>query len=490
MDATYSLHWLDLVIIAIYFALILATGFWFGRGERDTKDFFLGARRQPWFVVSLSIIATEVSAITFLIVPGNAFAGDWWYLQMYAGSVIGRLLIVYLLLPAYYRSNVTTIYEYLGQRFGPWTRATASLMFMASRVIGSGIRLLAASLAIAVVFDCPLHWVVIAAASVAIAYTSFGGIKSIIWTDALQALVFLGGAGAVLVYLFLQTPGSWSENLLSLSEAGKLQCYRSGFNFTSERLFWVLLIHATVQNLAALGADQDLTQRMLTCPDIKRSQRALLFNTVAGLPIVCTFLLIGSMLYLWQQHTSASLSIDTTVKPNQVFAVFIMTSLPAGLKGLLIAGIFSAAMSSVDSALGALSSTAVMDFYKPYVKRNATETHYLTISRVFTVAFGILLAVIALAFADSQNLLDKVFSWASLIFGGMLGAFLLGVLTKNRGNDRANVVAMLSSVALLVAIKFLQEHYDVDYLAWPWWVVLGTAWTVGLGACFPSGKRD
>lgn len=480
---------LDLVVLAVYFGAILAVGLWFGRGERDTHDYFLGGRRQHWLTVGLSIIATEVSALTFLIVPGRSFAEDFWYLQMYVGAFIGKVLIVYLLLPAFYGGSVTTVYEYLGQRFGPWTRTTGSLMFFASRIVGSGIRLLAASLAIAIVFDWPLTWVVIGAAGIAVAYTTFGGIKAIIWTDALQALVFIGGAVAVVVFLFLKTPGDWTQNLSAAYDAGKFHTFHGGWNPNSDRLFWVLMIHTTVVTMAAMGTDQDLTQRMLTCPDLRKGQRSLLFNAVAGLPIVCLFLLIGTLLFVFYEVApSVSAPVGQEAEPDRIFAHFIGTALPVGvgLKGLLVAGIFSAAMSSLDSALGALSSTAVTDFYRPYIKRGAGEAHYLRAARWFTFFFGVLLAGVAIAFAGADDLLEEAFGWVSLIFGGLLGIFLLGVTTKRRGRDRRNVAAMLSSVAILVALKYTQEHTGITWIAWPWWVVIGAGWTYVVGACFQT----
>ncbi|MHC4696652.1 MAG: sodium:solute symporter family transporter [Planctomycetota bacterium] len=499
-----TLAGLDLAVLGAYFTAILAVGLWFGRGERGTHDYFLGAKRQHWLVVGMSIIATEVSALTFINVPADAFKGDWNYLQMYAGSFVGRVLIVFFLLPAFYGSAVTTVYEYLGKRFGPWTRTTASLMFFASRILGSGFRLLAASLAIAVVFDWPLVWVVIGAAGIAVAYTTFGGIKAIIWTDALQAMIFLGGGLAVVIALFALTPGSWTQNLSAAYEAGKFHTFTWGWNPNNDKVFWVLLVHATVMNMAALGTDQDLTQRMLTCPDLRRGQRSLMFNAFAGLPIVCLFLLIGALMYVYYHARPAeALPSEVLDRNDRIFPYFIAHALPAGygLKGLLVAGIFAAAMSSLDSALGAMSSTAVTDFYRPLVsgwhgqaqRRRAvakSEAHYLRVARLFAVLFGVLLAAVALAFAGNDDLLWAVFKWVGLIFGGMLGIFLLAVATKNRGNDRINAVAMLSSVALLVGVKYTQERYGVVYIAWPWWVVVGTAWTFIVSICFRTKHRE
>ena len=488
----------DLCVLGGYFLAILAVGIWFGRGERTTHDFFLGGRRQPWIVVGLSIVATEVSALTFIGVPADAFHGDWSYLQMYAGAFLGRMLIIWLLLPAFYGGSVTTVYEYLGQRFGPGTRTTASLMFFASRILGSGIRLLAASIAIAVVFQWPLTWVIIGCAAVAVAYTTFGGIKAIIWTDALQAIVFLGGGVAVVIFFALSTDGGLSALVSHASESGKLHTVTWSLDPNNTRSFWVLTIHATILNMAALGTDQDLTQRMLTCPDLRRGQRSLLLNAFMGLPIVCLFLLIGTLIWSYfETHAGLVLPAEVVGSRNQIFPHFIAHVLPSGygIKGLLVAGIFAAAMSSLGSALGAMSSTAVTDFYRPLKRllqrgkvtlanESGSDQRELLIARGLTLFFGVVLAAVAIAFKNHDDLLWEAFKWVGLIFGGMLGVFLLGVTTRNRGHDVANVAAMLTSVLGLVLIKHYQEATSVVYIAWPWWVVIGTGWTFGVGACF------
>lgn len=499
---------LDLVVVVAYFGAILAIGLWFGRGEQTTHDYFLGGRKQHWLVVGLSIVATEVSALTFINVPADSFAGDWNYLQMYAGAFLGRVVIVLLLLPAFYGGSVTTVYEYLGQRFGPWTRTVASLMFMASRIVGSGIRLLAAGIAISVVFDWPLHWVLVGSAAVAVTYTTYGGIKAIIWTDAFQALIFLGGAVAVIVFLLMAIPGDWGSNLTAAQQSGKLHTFTWSGGFNNEKLFWLLLISATVQNCAALGVDQDLTQRMLTCPDLRRGQWSLMFNAAMGLPIVCMFLLIGTLMSQYYQAGGAASLPDHVISHNdRIFPHFIATALPSGygLRGLLVAGIFAAAMSSLDSALGALSSTAVTDFYRPFVTRRrarifaangdsaraeARGAGELRVARLCTFLFGVLLTGVALAFAGYDELLWEAFKWVGLIFGGMLGVFLLGVTTQTRGHDLANVVAMVSSVLILAAIKSYQERTGIILLAWPWWVVVGTGWTYLVAAAFRREGSD
>jgi len=482
---------LDWLVLAVYFAAILGVGLLFGRGERSTHDFFLGGRTQHWLIVGLSILATELSAVTFVLVPADSFRTDWTYLQMYAGAILGRVLIAVLLLPAFYGRSVTTVYEYLGRRFGPWTRTTASALFVVSRLIGSGIRLLAASLAIAVVFDWPVTLVIIGTACVAVAYTTFGGIKAIIWTDALQALVFLGGGVAVVIFMLVSVPGGLTSSIEAAYDAGKFRVFTWSGNLNCEKLFWVLLISSTVQNMAAMGTDQDMTQRMLTCPDLRRGQRSLLFNTLIGLPTVCLFLVIGSLMFAYSQTVPGSFPAELGDRGDRLFPYFIANVLPAGvgLRGLLVAGVFAAAMSSLDSALGALSSTAVTDFYRPICGSRISERHALIAARCFTFFFGLLLVAIALGFSSYDELLWEVFRWAGLVLGAMLGVFLLGVLTRRRGRDGFNVIAMLTSVVLLVALKLYQEQTGLVYIAWPWWVVVGSAWTFLWGMCLSTSPR-
>lgn len=479
---------LDTLVLIIYFAAILGVGLWFGRRESSAHDYYLGGRRQPWIIVGLSILATELSALTFIGVPFKSFDEDCHYLQFYIGAFVGKMVVVWLLLPAFYRGNVTTIYEYMGQRFGPCTRMTGSILFFISRIIGSGLRLLAASLAISVVFGWNLYVVICASAAIAIAYTTFGGIKAIIWTDALQAFVFIAGAVGALIFMFVTIPGSWTENLQVAEDVGKFNVININTNVGDERNLLVIFIHTLFLNAAVFGGDQDMTHRMLTCRDIRSSQRSLTFNAIIGAPIVMLFLLVGVMMFVYNQSQVAN-SI-TLESDDKVFPQFIAQAIPAGwgLRGLLIAAVFAAAMSSLDSALGALSSTAVIDFYKPYVNKTASERHYLSVGRTFTFGFGILLTLMAILLANQKDLLFEAFEWASLIFGSLLGILLLGVLTKKRGHDILNVLAMLSAAAFLCYIKATQDDNDATII-WPWWIVIGTGWTFFVGLLAPTRQH-
>jgi Na+/proline symporter len=245
--------------------------------------------------------------------------------------------------------------------------------------------------------------------------------------------------------------------------------------------------------MAAMGTDQDLTQRMLTCPNLRASQRSLIFNAFAGLPILCAFLMIGTLLFVYfESRPDDILPAHVVNRRELVLPYFISNGLPhnSGLQGLMVAAIFAAAMGSLSSAIGALASTAVTDFYRPFFKSDRTERHYLTAARMFTALFGMLLIIMALACQNvSGSLLWAVFRWVSLVFGGMLGIFLLGVTTRTRGNDRFNVLAMLSSVVLLVGIMLVQQWLTKVYIAWPWWIVLGTVWTYFVAAAAPTRRQ-
>ncbi len=503
-----------------YFAVTLAVGFWSGRRERNTTDFFLGGRRQHWLLAGMSIIATEVSALTLIGVPAEAYAADWSYLQLYAGAFLGRWLIVFLLLPAFYGGSVTTVYEYLGQRFGRRTQTTAALCFMFSKIVGGSIRVLASAIAVSETFDWSLPWVIGGMMVVVTAYTTHGGIKAILWTDLLQALTFIGGGGAALVFLFLLVPGAWHENVAAAWHSGKMHTFtwRPAEGVPWDKVFWLLLVSSTLQNMAALGTDQDLTQRMLTCRDVRQSQRSLIFNLFAGFPIVCLFLSVGTMLYLAYSGGHAP-GPTPNVSREGVFPFFIANTLPSGvgLRGLLVTAIFAASMSSAASALGALSSSAVTDLYRPFMTLRApqgharSEAHYLRVARGLTFAFGAILAAVAFGLRGSQGLLWEALSWAGLVFGAMLGVFLLGVLTKTRGSDRANLWIMFSSAVLLAWFKIGQSVFPTEparsadgvpswmlflfpawqsAVVWPWWIIIGTVWTFGWGCCFarPAGS--
>ncbi|MFH1038142.1 MAG: sodium:solute symporter [PVC group bacterium] len=476
---------LDYIVLGLYFVSIASIGLLAGRREKNTEDYFLGGRAMPWWAVTFSILATEVSAVTFIGAPGASYRGNYAYLQFAFGSLLGRILIAWLFLPAFYRGRVTSIYEFLAQRFGERSRLTAVIFFFITRLLASGVRLLVVSLVLSVVTGFPLFVIIIAVAVIALFYTLIGGIKAVIWTDVFQFIIFMGGAWVAICFLLNAIPGGWS-GIKNLVAPDKLRIFDFHLSLTGSTFFLVAFINGCFQTFAALGTDQDLTQRMLTCKSLRQGQRALLLTGIIDFPIVFTYLLIGTALFCVYDVMGGHLPAAFSSDPDTIFPYYIMTALPAGVRGLLIASIFAAAMSSLDSAINAMSSSAIMDIYRPFIRPGASEKHYLMVSRIFVAVFCLLLIGAALLLNNIPGgKLWLGFKVTGFTYGALLGVFLLGVLT-GKSNDRMNLWAMVSSSLLLLALT-LVEHLLLsgrNLLAWPWYVVVGTLWTFFWGWLF------
>jgi SSS family transporter len=466
----------DLIILVIYFCCLATVGYIFGRRERDTEDFFLGGRRIPWLAVCFSILATELSALTFIGVPADAYQADHAYIQFAFGSMLGRLGIALLFMPAFYGGRVTTVYEYLAQRFGAGTRNTATLFFFVTRLLASGVRLFGASIAVSVVTGWPIIPCIGLMALFAMAYTGLGGIKAVVWTDVLQITVFLGGAVLAFFYLISQIPGGWQGMVDLAGPLGKLRAFDLSVSLSNPRILLVGLVNGGITTFAALGADQDLAQRMLTTKKAREAQKSIILTGILDFPIVMLFLTIGTLLFAYY-HFHPDPGLAGLESPDRIFPYFIVTRLPVGLRGLLIAGVLAAAMSSTDSALGALSSSAVVDIYKPYIRKGASERHYLRASRWFVVLFATFLIAIAIASRNTQGVLWLGLKIGSFTYGGLLGIFLLGTLVR-KGSNLGNIIAMLTSLVPTLTVFFLEPYL---HISWPWIIVIGSAWTFILG---------
>lgn len=476
---------LDYLILFLYFITIAVVGILAGRREKDTDDFFLGGRKMPWWTVTFSILATEVSAVTFIGAPGASYRGNYTYLQFAFGSLLGRVLIAFLFLPVFYRSRITSIYQFLRQRFGERSRLTAVSFFFFSRLLASGVRLLVVSLALHVVTGFPIYWIIIIVALIALSYTLIGGIKAVIWTDVFQFIIFMGGAWVAVLFLMKNIPGGW-KGLTVLAGPEKLRIFDFAFSLTSSQVFLIAFINGCFQTFAALGTDQDMTQRMLTCENARQSQKALLLTGLIDFPIVATYLVIGTGLFCLYEILGSHLPPNIVRDPDTIFPYFIMTVLPAGVRGLLIASIFAAAMSSLDSAINALASSAVMDIYKPFIRPGASERHYLGASRFFVVLFCLLLVITAFSLNRIPGgKLWLGFKVTGFTYGALLGIFLLGVISRGT-NDRMNLWAMVTSALFLLFLTLFEKFLlgGRTLIAWPWYVVVGTVWTFLWGWAF------
>lgn len=470
----------DLIIVGSAILLLFVISYIFGREEKDTNDFFLGNRKVPSIIACLSFVATEVSALTIVGVPATAYSENWEYLPFFIGSATARILVAFLFIPVFYKYNCTSIYEFLRHRFGPETQYAGSIFFFITRLVASGVRLYAACLGIGIIMSWSLAQTIIAFTVVSIIFITFGGIKAVVWAGAYQAIVFFAAGAAILTYLSLHINGGLPAAWQVAGEAGRLSVFNFKFDLNNPTTFWAGSANAFFVGLAVFGTDQELMQRLLTVRTRKTSQKTIVMTILAAFPILCIYLGIGTLLYVFYQQNPSIVQPD---RAKYVLSHFVTNSLPAGLKGLMLSAIV---LASIDSPLSSLASSFVTDIYRPLIKKAATEKHYLIISRAGVVTFGVILAAIAFACESVENILWFAFEIFSLTGGATLGIFLLGVLTKRKTNF-GNVIAMVVST-LSMAILLLMSHKEYVKLAWSWLIVIGTILTLILSYLFSYRK--
>ncbi len=482
------LTWPDYAVLAASLTVLLAIGFWFTRRQRDTVDFFLARRRVPGWAACLSFLATEISAVTIISVPATAYSENWEYAQFFVGSSLAKWAVAFLFIPAFYRYDVTTIYEFLRHRFGRASQVTASLFFFVTRLLGSGVRLMVAALAVSILMGWRLTPTLALFIVVSILYIATGGVTAVVWTNVFQALMFLGAGLLTLVFLVTQIDGGFAAVIRVAGDAGRLNVINWGPApgapdfwrrvLTDPNIVWVALLNGLVGSMAAFGTDHDLMQRLLTVETRRKSQWTLSLTPLGTLATLAIYLGLGAALYtFYAQHPQLPVS-----RPDEILPHFIRQVMPAVLRGFMLSAIV---LASIDSPLGSLSASFVTDIYRPLLVRNAPERHYLLVSRVAVVVFGLVLGAIAHFFAAFDKILWLAFKIAGVTFGSLLGVFLLGLLSRRRVADGANVAAMILMALVNLVLLVLSEKQVVPF-AWSWLVILGTAGTMLLALAFSA----
>lgn len=469
---------LKYVIPAAAVGVLFLIAYLSGRRQGDTTDFFLGGRKVPGVIACLSFVATEVSAATITAVPATGYTENWQYLQYFVGSAIARVLVAFLFIPAFYRCECTTVYQFLQHRFGSATQYCGSGFFLVSRLLGSGVRLYAAAGAVAVLMGLDLWLAILLFTLVGIAFIAFGGVKAVVWTGAFEALVFFGVGFALLGFLYCQITGPIAPWLTG-GDHDPLKVWNWTFNFSADSTLPGAMLNGLFVGLAVFGTDQELMQRLLTVRTRRASQQALLTTVVAALPLAVSYLGIGTLLYVFYRQNPGLAPPPGDSK--QVLSIFALQAMPLAMQGLLLAGIV---MASIDSPLASLSSSFVTDLYRPLIRKSASERHYLMVSRLGVAGFGLVLGYIAWLCKDVKNVLWLAFQVFSITGGSLLGVFLLGLLTRVRCN-RANVAAMiLSAMTTLSLLLLSREGLFVPgkllNLGWDWLIVIGTLLTMVL----------
>lgn len=476
----------DYAVLLLYLVGITIFGMMFRRTQRTVKDYFIGAKNTHWIIISLSIVATETSTLTLIGVPAIAYStyarpeqgGNFTYLQVVFGYIVARVCISLLFIPAYFKGDLLTAYELLKARFGAKTKNFAASLFLVMRALAEGVRVFAASLVLSAVLSTSLPglpnlwlWSIIIVGVLTLIYTFEGGIAAVIWTDLIQLVIYVGGSLLAAYELIHLVPGGWTAVAAHAAETDKFRLFSFSWDFRVPFTFWAGFLGGTFLTMASHGTDQLLVQRLLTCRNQRDSQKALVFSGFVVLFQFALFLLIGVMLSAYYKSFPLSTPLESN---DQIFPTFIVQRLPHGISGLVIAAIFAAAMSNLSGSLNSLSSSTVLDLYRPLVRPGAKDEHYLKLSRWFTAAWGVVLILIALEASRVKSVFTAGLTIASLVYGPMLGAFLLGVLTR-RANQAGVMAGMAVSLVFMVAVWFYTS------LAWTWYVLTGTIVCVAVG---------
>ena len=486
---------LDYGVLVLYLVGITVFGTRFRRTQHSVADYFIGAQTIPWWVISLSIVAAETSTLTLVGVPAIAFAtyarpeqgGTLTYLQVVVGYIVARIVISVLLIPAYFSGQMLTAYELLNRRFGPTAKHVTASLFLVMRPLAEGVRVFAASLVLAAVISASLPslphlwlWSILLVGGLTLIYTFEGGITAVIWTDVIQLAIYLGGSLLAVIELIRLIPGGWPTVLREAGQAGKLQIWSFSWDLSLPFTFWAGVIGGTFLTMASHGTDQLLVQRLLTCRSMRDSQKALVMSGFVVFAQFVLFLVVGLMLFTYYRFQP----LPPMVTTDEVFPAFIVRSLPHGVAGLVIAAIFAAAMSNLSASLNSLASTTVIDFYVPLSSRAEDGAHLLRLSRWLTAAWGVVLIGIAILARNWGSVFTTGLTIASIVYGPMLGAFLLGRLAP-RATEAGVIAGIAASLGCMIAVRVWTP------LAWTWYVVLGAALctVVGYGVSLVAGQR-
>jgi SSS family solute:Na+ symporter len=555
----------DALAIVAYFALVIGVGLASARGRRDNmREFSVGSRQMPWGAVLASIVAAELSAGTFLGTPGEGYyERNFFYAQLAIGTVIARIVVAYLFIRPFYDNNVVSIYEFLQIRFGKATRNAASAVFLLTRVLASGARLYVAAVIMVVGYEmvtgaAPTNeqavliyaFAVVLVVVMTTIYTAIGGIRAVVWTDVIQATV-MGSAVLFAIGSLWYGVGGWDAARKFLTGPDDLRLFQAGLHLSTdhdegrlqlltnghtvlasiwsvlgnEYTIFTALLGSVFTTMATHGTDQDMVQRMLTAKDYNKSRLALVLSGIVDIPVSLGFLLIGILIYVfYQMHPDPHLP----TKNPEIFSYYILHQLPAGARGLLVAGVLATAMGSLSTALNALATSFTQDFWVPYFARRTDEHHVVQAVRWSTVAFALLLAVVGIltayivVYSPHPRIIPVVLGIFGYTYGSLLGIFLLGLTTKTRGTDRGNLIAMVCGF-LAVAIwsglpwdlinAVRGQSFDVSYhmiwliqhgladldpknagyisappwlvqIEFPWRVMFGTLTTYAVAWCF------
>ncbi len=464
-----SFNWLDGLIVVSYLIAITFYGVHFRKKQQSIHTYFLGGKTLPAWALSLSIVATETSTLTIISTPGIAFGGDFTFLQLIMGYLVGRIFIAAVLIPAYFKGEMYTAYELMQRRFGPRIKHATASMFLVTRALAEGVRIYAIAIVIGFVLGAGDVWSILIISAITLLYTFEGGLIAVIWTDVIQLFIYLGCTLVAFFVILEQIPGGW-EGVLAVA-GSKFTLWNFSMDHRIPYTFWGGVIGGAFLNTASHGVDQLIVQRLLAARNERDSKIALLSSGAIIFAQFSLFLLIGIMLFSFYKYNPGTAPPEAN---DRIFPAFIVTYLPHGIRGIMVAAIIAAAMSTMSSSLNAMASTTVVDFFKPFLKKELAPDQQLRMSRWVTLFWGAALAILAILSRGVKSVLEAGLTIASITYGGMLGVFLLGVLTK-RANEMGSVFAMAVGLISMLSIWYFST------IAFTWYVLIGAIITFATG---------
>jgi SSS family solute:Na+ symporter len=531
---------LDMIIIGMYFAIVVGIGVHFSRQNKSVSEFALGGRSIPWWAVLASILASEISAGTFFGTPGEGFRlRNYTYAQLMVGYLLARLVVSAVFIPAYYKYNVVSIYEFLEMRFGPRTRRIASMVFLLTRSLASGSRLWVPTLLLVVIWnqmnpERPLgNWqqfwftgaALVIISLLTAAYTAVGGIKAVIWTDVLQIAVLFGALGFSVWYLLGHIPGGWEGAKSHLTGPHDLALWQWEGDAPADTVWgkiksvleteytvWAALFGSLFVTLATHGTDQDMVQRMLTAKNKRQSAVATILSGLADIPVTYAVLTIGILLSVYYGHVLHDPALPMAGgKPDntRIFPYFVVGVMPGGLRGLVVAGVLATTMGSLGTAMNSLATSYCRDFHFRWFSTPDNDRARVRLIKLATVGFTLILILVGLstAFVKAHNpnlsIISIILGSFGYTYGSLLGVFMVGLFTRTRGNETGNPIAMLAGIVAVALLSNLPNDlwkmtagsvlYNnpawLPVVEFPWRIMFGTLVTSGVALCFKSPKR-
>ena len=465
---------LDYVIIVVFLIGTAAFGIISGGKQKTVKDYFLGSKEIPWWAVCFSIVAAVTRTLTFISIPGLAYLTNLNFLQVTFGYLIGRIIVAAILLPAYSKGELKTAYTFLENRFGGKTRSFASIIFLFTRTAADGVRLFATAIPLKLMLniDYPLAIAIIAV--ITLVYTYTGGMKGVIWVDVMLMFIYLGGAILSAVYLLNLIPGGWGAVTTASLAGNKFSVFNLGFEngisgfFSQPYTLLGGLIGGAFLSMASHGTDQLIVQRLLSTKSLRDGQKAIVGSGVIVIIHFAIFLLVGVMLYAFYGKLD--------FKSDEIFPLFIINVLPAGISGIIVAGLFAAAMSTLAGSMTSLASSTMHDLYIPFFGKNLDDQKQLRISRMFTIFWAGMLVISAILFMESSRAVVEIaLSIASFTYGGLLGTFLLGILNKKAKQEDA-LAGFVAGIFIMISVISLK------LVAWTWYTIIGVIATLLIGS--------